>query len=183
MRRFINISAFILAILIIIFMAIPTKVVNKESAVYVEHEWDTLESVILGSPKMLSVPQIHKSVQGYGFIVDNEKIMKSSVGKLIQEIKPYEYSAILTESDEVASFLKEKEVNVTRLNPEVLDVAELQYMKYVQQGHNFLFPKDAVVVIGNTVIECAQRVPMRDKERFIVRRILYPSTRTSLPSK
>lgn len=174
MRRFINIFAFVLAILIIIFMAIPSKTINKNSAVYVEHEWDSLESVILGSPKMLSVPQIHKSVLGYGYIVDNEKVMKNEVGKPIQQVKPYLYEKINQDSDDVSKFLKEKEVSVTRLNPEVLDVAELQYMKYVQQGHNFMFPKDAVIVIGNTVIECAQRVPMRDKERFIVRKIFKP---------
>lgn len=174
MRRFINIFAFLLALLIIIFMAIPTKTVNKNSIVYVEHEWDTMESVILGSPKMLSVPQIHKSVLGYGYIVNNEKTMKTDVGKPIQTVNPSVYATILKESDEVSSLLKEREIKVTRLNPEVLDVAELQYLKYVQQGHNFMFPKDAVVVIGNTVIECAQRVPMRDKERFIVRKIFKP---------
>lgn len=174
MRRFINIFAFILAILVIIFMAIPTKTINKNSAVYVEHEWDTLESVILGSPKMLSVPQIHKSILGYGFIVDNEKVMKTEVGKPIQQINPSLFSLINEDSDDVSQILKDKNISITRLNPEVLDVAELQYMKYIQQGHNFLFPKDSVFVIGNTVIECAQRVPMRDKERFIVRKIFNP---------
>ena len=174
MKKIINIFAFLLVLLVIVFMAIPTKTVNKNSLVYVEHEWDTMESVILGSPKMLSVPQIHKSVLGYGYIVENEKTMKTSVGKPIQQVNPFVFSQVTSESDEVSSYLKEKEVKVTRLNPEVLDVAELQYMKYVQQGHNFLFPKDAVIVIGNTVIECAQRVPMRDKERFILRRIFKP---------
>ena len=76
MRRFINIFAFILAILVIIFMAIPTKTINKNSAVYVEHEWDTLDTVVLGSPKMLTVPSIHKSILGYGYIVKNEAQMK-----------------------------------------------------------------------------------------------------------
>lgn len=174
MRRFINIFAFVLAILVIVFMAIPTKTINKDSAVYVEHEWDTLDSVILGSPKLLSVPQIHKSVLGYGYIVDNEKVMKNEVGKPIQQVKPFLYESINQESDGISKNLKEKNISVTRLNPEVLDVAELQYMKYIQQGHNFMFPKDAVIVIGNTVIECAQRVPMRDKERFIVRKIFKP---------
>jgi len=174
MKKIINISAFLLAILIIIFMAIPTKTVNKDSAVYVEHEWDTLENVVLGSPNMLSVPQIHKSVTGYGYIINNEAIMKTAAGKPIQLVNPYKYGKIVEESDNISKTLKEKEIKISRLNPEVLDVAELQYMKYVQQGHNFLFPKDAVIVIGNSVIECAQRVPMRDKERFIVRKIFKP---------
>ena len=174
MKKIINISAFLLAILIIIFMAIPTKTVNKNSAVYVEHEWDTLENVILGSPNMLSVPQVHKSVTGYGYIINNEAIMKTAAGKPIQLVNPYSYGRIVEESDNISKSLKEKEIKVARLNPEVLDVAELQYMKYIQQGHNFLFPKDAVIVIGNNVIECAQRVPMRDKERFIVRKIFKP---------
>ena len=74
MRKLINLSAFVLAILIIVFMLIPTKTVDRNASVYVEHEWDTLENVILGSPKMLAVPQIHKSVLGYGYIVKNEKM-------------------------------------------------------------------------------------------------------------
>jgi len=174
MKKIINIFAFILAILIVIFMAIPTKIVNKDSAVYVEHEWDTLESVILGSPNMLSVPQIHKSVLGYGYILNNEKIMKEAAGKPIQLVNPYSYGRITEESDSLAKSLKEKEISITRMNPEVLDVVELQYTKHIQQGHNFMFPKDAVIVVGNNVIECAQRVPMRDNERFIVRKIFKP---------
>lgn len=174
MKKIINLVAFLFAILVIIFMAIPTKIVNKNSLVYVEHEWDTLENVILGSPNMLSVPQVHSSMLGYGYILGNEKIMKEAAGKPIQLVNPNQYMNVVKESDEIAKDLKEKDVKISRLNPEVLDVAELQYMKYVQQGHNFLFPKDAVIVIGNNVIECAQRVPMRDKERFIVRKIFKP---------
>lgn len=174
MRKFINILAFLLAILIIVFMSIPTKTINRDSVVYVEHEWDTLENVILGSPNMLTVPQIHKSILGYGYILNNQKIMETAPGKPIQLVNPYSYGRIVEESDFISKDLKDKDVKISRLNPEVLDVAELQYMKNVQQGNNFLFPKDAVVVIGNTVIECAQRVPMRDKERFIVRRIFKP---------
>ncbi len=174
MKKVINIFAFLLAVLIIILMAIPTKTINRDSLVYVEHEWDTLENAIIGSPNMLSVPQIHKSVLGYGYILDNQKIMETAAGKPIQLVNPHVFGRIVSEADAVSADLKEKNVKVTRLNPEVLDVAELQYMKDVQQGNNFLFPKDAVIVIGNNVIECAQRVPMRDKERFIVRRIFKP---------
>ncbi len=176
MRRLINLSAFVLAMLIIVFMLIPTKTVNRNATVYVEHEWDTLENVILGSPKMLSVPQIHKSILGYGYIVNNEKIMKEAPGKPIQQVNPFVYSNITTESDGVAKELKDKSVNVVRFNPEVLDLAELQFMKNIQQGNNFLYPKDAVFVVGNNVIECSQRVPMRDKERYIVRRIFKKLT-------
>lgn len=177
MRKFINIIAFVLAFLIIGFMLVPTKTVNRDSKVYVEHEWDTLDTVVLGSPKMLTVPSIHKSILGYGYIVKNEAQMKKDAGKPIQQVNPALYSGILKQSDEIARELKGKNVNVQRLNPEVLDAAELQYMKYVQQGNNFLFPKNSFVVIGNNVIECATRAPMNDKNRFIVRRILKPLTK------
>ena len=120
MRKLINLSAFVLAILIIVFMLIPTKTVDRNASVYVEHEWDTLENVILGSPKMLAVPQIHKSVLGYGYIVKNEKIMKEAPGKPIQQVNPFVFSNILTESDTVAKILKDI------LNPdEVPDNAKL----------------------------------------------------------
>ncbi len=174
MKKIINLLAFVLAVLVIVFMAIPTKTINRDAAVYVEHEWDTLENVILGSPNMLSVPQMHKSILGYGYIINNEANIKTAAGKPIQLVNPYSYGKIVEESDNVSKTLKEKDIKISRLNPEVLDVSELQYMKYVQQGHNFLYPKDAVIVIGNNVIECAQRVPMRDKERFIVRKIFRP---------
>lgn len=177
MRKFINIIAFVLAFLIIGFMLVPTKTVNRDSKVYVEHEWDTLDTVVLGSPKMLTVPSIHKSILGYGYIVKNETQMKKDAGKPIQQVNPALYSGILNQSDEIARELKGKNVNVQRLNPEVLDAAEIQYMKYVQQGNNFLFPKNSFVVIGNYVIECATRAPMNDKNRFIVRRILRPLTK------
>ena len=111
MRKLINLSAFVLAILIIVFMLIPTKTVDRNASVYVEHEWDTLENVILGSPKMLAVPQIHKSVLGYGYIVKNEKIMKEAPGKPIQQVNPFVFSNILTESDTVAKILKDKSIH------------------------------------------------------------------------
>lgn len=177
MRKFINIFAFILAILIVGFMLVPAKTVNRESKVYVEHEWDTLDSVVLGSQKMLTVPSIHKSILGYGYIVKNEAQMKKDAGKPIQQVNPALYSGISKQADELARELKSKNVNVQRLNPEVLDAAEMQYLKYVQQGNNFLFPKNSFVVIGNNVIECATRAPMNDKNRFIVRRILKPLTK------
>ena len=47
MRKFINIIAFVLAFLIIGFMLVPTKTVNRDSKVYVEHEWDTLDEIML----------------------------------------------------------------------------------------------------------------------------------------
>ncbi len=174
MRKIINITAFVLAILIIGFMLVPTKTVNRDSKVYVEHEWDTLDTVVLGSQKMLTVPSIHKSILGYGYIVRNEAQMKTDAGKPIQQVNPALYSGISKQADDIARELKGKNVNVQRLNPEVLDAAEMQYMKYVQQGNNFLFPKNSFVVIGNNVIECATRAPMIDKNRFIVRRILKP---------
>lgn len=174
MRKFINITAFVLAILIIGFMLVPTKTVNRDSKVYVEHEWDTLDTVVLGSQKMLTVPSIHKSILGYGYIVKHEAKMKTDAGKPIQQVDPALYSGISKQADDIARELKGKNVNVQRLNPEVLDAAEIQYMKYVQQGNNFLFPKNSFVVIGNNVIECATRAPMNDKNRFIVRRILKP---------
>lgn len=177
MRKFINIVAFILAILIVGFMLVPTKTVNRDSKVYVEHEWDTLDSVVLGSQKMLTVPSIHKSILGYGYIVKNESQMKKVPGKPIQQVNPALYSGISQQADGIARELKGKNVNVQRLNPEVLDAAEMQYMKYVQLGNNFLFPRNSFVVIGNNVIECATRAPMNDKNRFIVRRILKPLTK------
>ena len=103
--------------------------------------------------------------------------MKTEVGKPIQQVNPALYSGISQQADNIARELKSKNVNVQRLNPEVLDAAEMQYLKYVQQGNNFLFPKNSFVVIGNNVIECATRAPMNDKNRFIVRRILKPLTK------
>ena len=75
MKKFINIIAFVLAFLIIGFMLVPVKTVNKDSKVYVEHEWDTLDTVVLGSQKMLTVPSVHKSILGYGYIIKNEAQM------------------------------------------------------------------------------------------------------------
>ena len=177
MKKFINIIAFVLAFLIIGFMLVPVKTVNKNSKVYVEHEWDTLDTVVLGSQKMLTVPSVHKSILGYGYIIKNEAQMKTEVGKPIPQVNPALYSGISQQADNIARELKSKNVNVQRLNPEVLDAAEMQYLKYVQQGNNFLFPKNSFVVIGNNVIECATRAPMNDKNRFIVRRILKPLTK------
>lgn len=174
MKKLINILAFLLALAIVTIVFLPEKAIDREAPVYVEHEWDTLENVIVGTPKMLKIPQIHRSILGYGYIINNEKIMKTSAGKPIASVDPNLAKRLDTYTSTIYKDLKEKNVNIVLFNPEVLEKEEINYLTQIQKGSIFLFPKDAIVVIGNTVIECAQRVPMRAKERFIVRKIFQP---------
>ncbi len=175
MKNFLNIILSILAIVFLILIFIPTNFVNRKAGVYMEHEWDKLENVIVGSPKLLMISSPHKNMNyPYLYSKKNPDAIKNFVGKPLPLADLYFYGKLLDEIDALVKILKDENIQTCRLNPEVLDVQELRYMKNIQQGNNFVYPRDSVLVIGNNVIETAVKIPNRIKDKFIIRRIFSP---------
>lgn len=148
---------------------------NKKSNVYVAYEWDKLEEVILGSPKMLTVPGYYPTVEfGFNYSKDNKKWMEDYGGTPIEIADKDFYDKLVFQSNNLEKVLKENGVTVHRLDPDMLSKEELDYMQNLEKGFNFLYPRDPVLVIGNNVIETSLKIPMRAREKFIVRKIFKP---------
>ncbi len=149
--------------------------INKKAGVYVQYEWDKLEEVMLGSPKMLTVPGYYPTVEfGFNYSKDNEKWMKKYGGTPLEISDKSFYDKLVSQSDNLEKVLKENGVIVHRFDPEMLSKEELEYMQNLEKGFNFLYPRDPVLVIGNRVIETSLKIPMRAREKFIIRKIFEP---------
>lgn len=169
---------FALLVAAIIFECVSMGVcssINKKSKVYVQYEWDKLEEVILGSPKMLTVPGYYPTVEfGFNYSKDNENWMKKYGGIPLEISDKSFYDKLVFQSNNLERVLKENGVTVHRLDPEMLSKEELEYMQNLEKGFNFLYPRDPVIVIGNRVIETSLKIPMRAREKFIIRKIFEP---------
>lgn len=147
---------------------------DKKETVSVNYEWDKLEEVILGSPKKLTVPGNYPTIKfGFDYQKGNEEWIEKYGGQEMAEIDSNFYQKIVTQSNNLAKILESYDIKVHRHNPELLTSEELEFMSNLEKGHNFLYPRDPVIVIGNHVIEAALKLPMRTKEKFIVRKIFH----------
>ncbi|MFO8164763.1 MAG: hypothetical protein R6T98_09540 [Desulfatiglandales bacterium] len=137
------------------------------------HEWDKLQEVIIGSPKLLTVPGNCPTIKfGFDYQSGNEKWIEKNGGEYIRLVDPEFFKQVVKQSDHLADILKSRGIIVHRHDPDLLTKAELAFMSDIEKGNDFLFPRDPVIVIGSHVIEAALKLPMRTKEKFIIRNIL-----------
>ncbi|MBW2000127.1 MAG: amidinotransferase [Deltaproteobacteria bacterium] len=145
---------------------------TKAGKIHVDYEWDRLEEVILGSPKNLTVPGDCPTIKfGFDYQKGNEQWIKKYGGQKMEEVDPDFYKKIVNQSNNLAKLLESCGVKVHRHDPGLLTPEELVFMSDLEKGYNFLYPRDPVIVIGNHVIEAALKLPMRTREKFIVRKI------------
>ena len=164
-----------LAVFILFCFVVFSIAANKNKSVFVSHEWDKLEEVILGSPKMLTVPGYHPTIEfGFNYSKDNKDWLEKAGGIPMEIADKDFYQQLVAQSDNLEKILKENGVIVHRFDPSVLSKEELEYMQNLEKGFNFLYPRDPVLVIGNNVIETSLKIPMRAREKFIVRKIFQP---------
>ena len=145
---------------------------HKEAPVSVNYEWDKLEEVILGSPKKLTVPGNCSTIKfGFDYQSDNEEWIEKYGGQEMAQIDPAFYKKLVKQSDNLAKILESHNIKVHRHDPGLLTPEELAFMSQLERGYNFLYPRDPVIVIGNHIIETALKLPMRTREKFIVRKV------------
>jgi N-dimethylarginine dimethylaminohydrolase len=138
----------------------------------VDYEWDGLEEVILGSPRDLTIPGDFPTVRfGFDYQSGNEEWIKKYGGRKIAVVDPDFYRKVVAQSDNLAKVLESRGIKVHRHDPALLTPEETAYMSELEKGGDYLFPRDPVIVIGDNVIEAALKLPMRAREKFIVRRI------------
>ncbi|MCF7791525.1 MAG: hypothetical protein K9L78_05165 [Victivallales bacterium] len=172
MKKKIFCNSFLIFLFTITSGLFAREIQRKGKPISVNYEWDKLEEVILGSPKKLTVPGNCPTIKfGFDYQSGNEEWIKKHGGQEMSEIDPDFYKKLVQQSDNLAKILESHNIKVHRHNPDLLTPEELVFMSDLEKGHNFLYPRDPVIVIGNHVIETALKLPMRTKEKFIIRKI------------
>jgi hypothetical protein len=138
----------------------------------VYHEWDRLDEVILGSAKDLCIPGYSPAIKfGFDYQQGNEDWIRKYGGREMSDVDPAFYKKVVNQVSNLVEILKSRGITVHRHDPVLLTPEELSFMSNIEKGYVFLYPRDPVIVIGNHVIEAALKLPMRTREKFIVRRI------------
>ena len=137
--------------------------------IQVHHEWGTLKEVVVGYP-FLRVPQeIPAAIANYA-AESSVQWMNQNKGKRLEEAEP-ELAALAREQVEAAiAILKERGIIVHQVKP--WEPYEEEYLGNLLSGGVQFFPRDPILVIGNTYIETEPYLPCRRKERFAIRRAL-----------
>lgn len=153
----------------ILFLAVVTGCSSKSKPpVSVDYEWGRLEEVILGSGSGIVIPVWVKGIKIPELTMsDFVDVMKKDGGKKLDEINPEFAKRLSDQMDYLADVLEKRGVVVHRVNH-----FEPEEEEFVSRGSTFLYPRDAVLVIGNNIIETSLRAPFRRKEKFAIRPIV-----------
>ena len=144
------------------------KTEGKKMKIEVNHEWGTLKEVVVGIPHVYVPKPMPASVENW-VPAENWKYYKSMEGKTIREGDPKHYAKMAKQMDDAIAILEKRGVIVYR--PKQLTKEETNYLgeiypASVLQG----WPRDTMIVIGNSFIEPSLYIPLRRRERFGIRR-------------
>ena len=137
--------------------------------VCVDTEWDALEVAIVGIAENVTVPQW---TDEYVFAPPEEQaFVKENGGSLLSETAPERYQRISEQLDTLSRTLRELGIRV--LHPRPMTKDEDQFLSHIRNCRQQLFPRDPLIVIGNTCIEGNLRDPMERKYRWAIRELLF----------
>lgn len=140
----------------------------------VNHEWDTLREVVVGCPFARTgtdIPAYLGNFMSQTAVAFAREVVRRYPGQLLEDVARDLHEAMKEQMENVVRILETRGVVVHQVNPfepaEEIFLTELSFRIATQA-----FPRDPIVVIGNTLIETAMYAPYRRKERFAIRRTL-----------
>jgi N-dimethylarginine dimethylaminohydrolase len=140
----------------------------------VDHEWDTLREVVVGCPRIRLGTRIPRYVGNFmppAALALAREVLKAKAGQPLSEAMPELHALAAAQMDRAMAILRDRGVVVHPVAPflphEEAYLADLGYHNSQQY-----FPRDPILVIGDTLIETAMTCPMRRSERFAIRRTL-----------
>lgn len=132
--------------------------ISKPSSPVSSHnEWDPLEEVIVGIVDEASFPGWHMSLPA-ALPADQVEIFRREAGR---PFPPEQVAAAARELDEFARILKAEGVVVRRPQP-IPQRTPYRTLAWESTGMYAAMPRDALLVVGNDVIEC----PMAWRSRY-----------------
>jgi N-dimethylarginine dimethylaminohydrolase len=141
----------------------------KKPDIWVGSEWGKLKEVIIGRADQLRYPSMNEMLKSrlHVFSPEEQEAFIACAGKLYSDIMPERHAKIVCEVENWVKLLESRGIKVHR--PRLLTDNELNHM---QTGVSSVFIKDPLSVVGNLVIEGANRVEFRHKDVFAYRHIM-----------
>ena len=131
----------------------------------IHHEWDRLREAIVGIAPADEIVLCHEESQRW-LSPSAAAVCKAHTGRRLIEIDAERARRTETQTEELAALLQREGIAVHR--PERLQGAERHFLAPNGEGAQF-FPRDALVVVGDHVIEASLRLQCRQRERFGLR--------------
>lgn len=142
--------------------------------IMVHHEWDTLREVVVGCPYArigTDAPAYLRNFMPQATLDYLRETMKRDAGKRLEEVETDLYQTMLRQMSDAIRILEKRGIIVHQIKQ--FEAAEEAYLQDISFNISIqAFPRDPIVVIGNTLIETAMYAPYRRKERFSIRRTL-----------
>jgi glycine amidinotransferase len=139
--------------------------------VKVHHEWGVLKEAIVGIGETMIIPRWSEE---YEYLADqSQSFVRTHQEQRLADADPEGFALMLEQLESFVDILQRRGVTVHRPRP--ASKSELNYLSEIGRGICQLFPRDPVLVIGDTVIETALREPVRRRERFSIRDALAPN--------
>ena len=140
----------------------------------VEHEWDRLREAVVGYPHIRLGSRFPRYVANFmppAAMALAEQVLKEKAGMTLAEAVPELHEAAVAQIDRAIAILRDRGVIVHQVAP--FEPQEEAYLVDLGYGNiQQYFPRDPIVVIGDTLIETAMYAPMRRNERFPIGRTL-----------
>jgi N-dimethylarginine dimethylaminohydrolase len=140
----------------------------------VDYEWDALREVVVGCPRIRLGTRIPRYVANFmppAAVALAEEVLEAKAGQSLAQAMPELHELAATQMDRAIAILRDRGVVVHQVAP--FQPHEEAYLAELGYGNNQqYFPRDPIVVIGDTLVETAMYCPMRRGERFSIRRTL-----------
>ncbi len=141
----------------------------------VNYEWGTLREVVVGYPHIRMGSRLPLYTRNFippPMAEWAEKVIKKEkAGQVLSQVMPELHEAAVVQMEKAIAILKSRDIIVHQVKP--FEKQEEEYLADLGFHNNQqYFPRDPIVVIGDTLIETAMYCPMRRAERFAIRRTL-----------
>jgi len=132
------------------------------------HEWGKLREAVIGISPAEDFVIFHEESQRW-LLPEGEKVSRAHKGRRLIDVDPEWARRIERQVDALAELVAREGVTVHR--PQRLEGEERTFLAPNGEGAQ-LFPRDAMIVVGDHVIDASLRPKCRQRERYGLRPII-----------
>jgi glycine amidinotransferase len=146
---------------------------NSLKPILVNHEWGALKEAVVGYPHFRvgrSVPFWFRSYFPKEAIEIQENWIRNFSGQTIAEFEPALHHEQVKQVDAAIKILKDRGIIVHQVK--LMRPDEERFLDNFESDSIQFFPRDPILIVGNTIIEMPLYAPFRRKERFAIRRTI-----------
>ena len=135
----------------------------------VHHEWGALKEVIVGVPHVRLPSRLAKAPRKF-LPEESIALIEANAGKALVDFYPELNQKFIAQVNELIGILEGRGIIVHQVRQHL--PSEEAFLANLNDSVFQTFPRDPVLVVGNSVIETAMFEPNRRKERFAIRRAI-----------